>query len=525
MDLTVFELATFALYLLSVALIGFRSGRKGRLSTSGFFLAGRSLPWYVIGFSMVAASISSEQFIGEVGWGYKYGLAVANWEWLVWPAQGLLLFIFLPVYLRNRVVTIPEYLTKRFNRVTGTLFSCVCMVQYLIVNLPLVLYSGGFLINRIFGLDLRLGIWLLAFVAGSYTVFGGLSSAAWVDLFNGALLVVGGLLVFGLGLAAAPGGLKAVVGTGARAHLMLPASHPDLPWTGILAVAIVLSGYYYSTNQYITQRCLAGKSQWHSKMGIVLAAALALPLGLGVTWPGLIARVLNPGLEHSDGAYPFLINRVVPVGLRGFIFAVLFGAIISTVDSLVNSTSTLLTLDIYKGLFRKGASDRSLVRFGQWTGSLLLVFGALWAPMVGKFGSIFAYAQDSWALMLAPLMASFLLAIFWKRMTTAAAMTALLLAVPMLALVYIRQFYGVLSGINIFNLSGMVFLISIVLVGVISRLTKPPVLENIRPLLWRRGLASLPGPEIKDRNPWWKRVSFWFGVVVAIFIIVYFIFW
>ncbi len=525
MGLTAFELVTFVVYLAVVALIGFVSGRKGRQSTSDYFLAGRGLPWYVIGFSLIAASISSEQFIGEVGWGYKYGLAVANWEWLVWPAQGLLLFFFLPVYLRNKIFTIPEYLTKRFGRVAGTVFSCVCIIQYLVINMPLVLYSGGFLINRIFGLDLRLGVWLLVAVAGSYTIFGGLSSAAWVDLFNGGLLVAGGLLVFGLGLSAVPGGLQTVIGTGPRAHLILPASHPDLPWTGILAVAVVLSGYYYSTNQYITQRCLAGKSQWHGKMGIVLAAALALPLGLGVTWPGMIARALDPGLAHPDGAYPFLISRVVPVGLRGVILAVLFGAIISTVDSLVNSTSTLLTLDIYKGILRKSASERRLVRFAQWTGSLLLVFGALWAPMVGKFGSIFAYAQDSWALMLAPVMAAFLLAIFWKRMTAGAALAALLLALPMLVLVYLRQFYGILSGVNIFNLSGIVFIASIVLIGMISLFTQPPALENIRPMLWRRGLIALPEAETKNGYPWWKRVSFWFGVVAAVFIIIYIVLW
>jgi solute:Na+ symporter, SSS family len=523
--LSVFELATFVVYLCAIGLIGFVSGRKGRRSTSDFFLAGRGLPWYVIGFSLIAASISSEQFIGEVGWGYKYGLAVANWEWLVWPAQGLLLLFFLPVYLKNKIFTIPEYLTRRFGRVTGTVFSFVCMIQYLIINLPLVLYSGGFLINRMFGLELRLAIWLLVFVAGSYTIFGGLSSAAWVDLFNGALLVAGGLLVFGLGLAAVPGGFKAVVGTGPRAHLILPASHPDLPWTGILAVAVVLSGYYYSTNQYITQRCLAGKSHWHGKMGIVLAAALALPLGLGVTWPGMIARALNPGLEQADSAYPYLIGRVVPSGLRGFIFAVLFGAIISTVDSLINSTSTLLTLDIYKGLVRQAASERSLVRFAQWTGALLLVFGALWAPMVGKFGSIFAYAQDSWALMLAPVMAAFLLAIFWKRMTTGAALAALLLAVPMLILVYLRQFYGVLSGINIFNLSGIIFLVSIMLIGAISLFTRAPALENIRPMLWRRGIIALPEAETRDGYPWRKRISLWFGVVAGVFIVIYIIFW
>jgi SSS family solute:Na+ symporter len=525
LKLSVFELGTLVLYLLSILVIGFVSGRKGHQSTTQFFLAGRGLPWYVIGFSLIAASISSEQFIGEVGWGYKFGMAVSNWEWLVWPAQGLLLLFFLPLYLKNRIFTVPEYLTKRFGRVVGSTFSFVCMIQYLVINLPLVLYSGGFLINRIFGLNLYLAIWLLVIIAGSYTIFGGLSSAAWVDLFNGALLIAGGLLVFFLGIAAVPGGLKAVIGTGPRAHLVLPAAHPDLPWTGILAVAIVMSGYYYSTNQYITQRCLGARSQWNGKMGVVLAAFLAIPLGLGVTWPGMIAHALNPGLPHPDGAYPYLISQVVPVGLRGIIFAVLFGAIVSTVDSLINSTSSLLTLDIYKGLVNKKAADTYLVKFGQLTGSFFLIFGALWSPMVGRFGSIFSYAQECWSLMLAPVMAVFILAIFWKRMTKAAAILALFLAAPMLVVVFLRRFYGILAAVNIFNLSGIIFLISLVFIVVVSSITTPPQAENLRSNLWHPALTRLPEEEINKGYPWWKRISFWFTLVVIIFVIIYAVFW
>jgi SSS family solute:Na+ symporter len=435
------------------------------------------------------------------------------------------LLFFLPLYLKNRIFTVPEYLTKRFSRVVGSTFSFVCMIQYLVINLPLVLYSGGFLINRIFGLNLHLAVWLLVIVAGSYTIFGGLSSAAWVDLLNGALLIAGGLTVFFLGLAAVPGGLKTVIGTGERAHLVLPASHPDLPWTGILAVAIVMSGYYYSTNQYITQRCLGAKSQWNGKMGIVLAAFLAIPLGLSVTWPGMIAHALNPGLPHPDGAYPYLINRVVPVGLRGIVFAVLFGAIVSTVDSLINSTSSLLTLDIYKGLVNKKASDPHLVKFGQLTGSIFLIFGALWSPMVGQFGSIFSYAQECWSLMLAPVMAVFFLAIFWKRMTTPAAMLTLFLAVPMLIVVFLRRFSGILSAVNIFNLSGIIFLISLVFIVVVSSFTIPPQAENLKNKLWHPALTRLPEEEIQKGYPWWKRISLWFTLVILIFFIIYAIFW
>ncbi|NQT27520.1 sodium/solute symporter [candidate division KSB1 bacterium] len=525
MTLTPFEIGIFILYLVTVIVIGFVSGRKGKESTSDFFLAGRGLPWFVIGFSLIASSISSEQFIGEVGWGYKYGMAVANWEWLVWPAQGLLLFIFLPVYLKNKIFTIPEYLTRRFGRLAGSTFALVCMIQYLVINLPLVLYSGGFVIHKVFGMNLYLAIWILVIAAGSYTIFGGLSAVAWVDLFNGVLLIGGGLLVFILGVLAVDGGFSAIVGTGERAHLILPADHPELPWTGMLAVAFVMSGYYYSTNQFITQRCLAAKNVWHGKMGVILAAFLAIPLALSVTWPGMIAYALNPNLAHPDDAYPFLIKTLIPVGLRGFMFAVLIGAIMSTIDSLVNSTSSLLTLDIYKGLIRKKATDRQLVKFAQLSGIGLLVFGAVWSPMVGKFGSIFSYAQDCWALMLAPVMAVFIMAIFWRGMTKVAAIATLFMAVPMLLIVFLREMTGMLASFNIFNLSAIIFLISLGFIAIISRLTTTPSAGEIESTLWTPALLKPTEEELAMGYPWWKRIGFWFTVLVLCFTIIYAIFW
>jgi solute:Na+ symporter, SSS family len=525
MTLTGFETGVFIVYLIIVIAIGFISGRKGKESTSDFFLAGRGLPWFVIGFSLIASSISTEQFIGEVGWGYKYGMAVANWEWLCWPAQGLLLFFFLPVYLKNRIFTIPEYLTRRFGRATGSAFALVCMIQYLVINLPLVLYSGGFVINSVFGLNLYLAIWLLVIAAGSYTIFGGLSAVAWVDLFNGVLLLAGGLLVFVLGVNAVDGGLAAIISTGDRAHLILPADHPELPWTGMLALAFVTSGYYYSTNQFITQRCLAAKNVWHGKMGVVLAAFLAIPLALSVTWPGMIAHALNPNLPNADEAYPYLIQTLVPVGLRGFIFAVLIGAIMSTIDSLVNSTSSLLTLDIYKGLICKQATDEHLVKFAQISGIGLLVFGALWSPMVGKFEDIFSYVQDCWALMLAPVMAVFVMSLFWKRTTKTAAITTLFMAIPMLLIVFLREMTGVLAAYNIFNMSAVIFLLSLALIVMLSHLTPAPSSAEIESTLWTPALLKPTEEELALGYPWWKRVGFWFSLVVLCFTVIYAVFW
>jgi SSS family solute:Na+ symporter len=182
-------------------------------------------------------------------------------------------------------------------------------------------------------------------------------------------------------------------------------------------------------------------------------------------------------------------------------------------------------MDIYKGLVRRDAADDRLVRFARWTGTLFLIFGALWSPMVGRFGSIFSYAQDSWALMLAPIMAVFILAIFWRRMTRTAAVTALLLAVPMLGLVYARQFFGVLGDFNIFNLSGIVFILSLAVIGAVSLFSPPASAENLKSTLWHPQLVRLPEEEVRGGYPLRKRVGIWFAIVVAAFIVIYAIFW
>ena len=525
MKLTVLEIGIFTVYLITTIAIGFFAGRKGNKSTSDYFLAGRKLPWYAVGFSLIATSISTEQFIGEVGWGYQYGMAVANWEWLCWPAQALLLFFFLPLYLKSKIYTVPEYLMKRFGNLAGTAFSLVCIVMYMIVNLPLVLYSGGFVLEKIFGVNIILAIWILAISTGAYAIYGGLSSVVWTDFFQGLLLIAGGLLVFFLGVHAVPGGLPAIIGTGERAHLMPSANHPMLPWTGIIAMAFVTSGFYYSSNQYITQRCLGAKTEWDGKMGVVLAVFLGIPLGLCVTWPGMIAYAINPNLEQCDAAYPFLIATVVPKVLRGIIFAGLTAAIMSTISSLYNSTASLVTLDIYKRLINRSASDRHLVRFAQIFGIVFLITSTLWAPVVGKFKSIFDYVQSCWALMMAPCMAVFILAIFWKRATYAAAVVTLVSSLPMLLIVFLRQFYGILGKINIFNLSGIIFIISLFLMVIVSLITKPPEPEQLKTTIWKPQMLKLPEEELKRGYPFWKWIGLWFAAVVAIFVVIYAKFW
>ncbi len=239
----------------------------------------------------------------------------------------------------------------------------------------------------------------------------------------------------------------------------------------------------------------------------------------------MIAYALNPNLENVDHAYPFLISQLVPIGMRGIVFAALIGAIMSTIDSLVNSTSSLLTMDLYKKFIAKTASDKSLVKFAQIIGFFILVFGAAWTPMVELFPSIFSYVQECWTLMMAPCMAVFILAIFWKKATNTAAVATLFLAIPMLILVFIRQVCGLLAEVNVFNLGGIVFIISLVFMIVVSLYTRPVEAERLSATIWKPQMLKLPEAELKRRYPWWKRIGFWFAVVVGCFVVIYIKFW
>ena len=417
MNLHLLDYLAFFGYIIIVMLIGFWVAKREKATALDYFLAGDNLPWFAVGFSLVASSISTEQFVGEVGFAYRYGLAVSNWEWGIFPAITIMLVFFVPFYLRKRISTMPEYLEYRFGSSTRIVFAVITVISYAFINLAGVIYSGGLAIHTIFGFNLWIAVIVLGFAAGAYTIAGGLASVVWTDVFQTILLLGGGLLVFFLGLNKV-GGWEAIRGTGDRAHLILSADHPELPWTGMVVLFLSTSVWYYATNQYINQRILGAKDEWHARAGVLFSSFLGIFLTLAVCFPGLIAYRLFPNLENPDEAYPRLISTLIgPLGfgIRGLVFAGLIGAIMSTIDSLINSCSTIMTIDFYKRYWNKSASERSMIRFGRISSSAILIVGILWAPVVASWESIFAYFQECWFFMAVPIVVVFFYALLWKR--------------------------------------------------------------------------------------------------------------
>lgn len=506
-------------YLVIVALIGFYVARREKKTTEEYFLAGFNVPWYAIGLSMVASSISTEQFIGEVGYAYTYGLAVANWEWLNFIALSVLIWIFIPFYVRGKVTTMPEFLERRYGPAPRAIFAWLTVISYAIVNLPLVLYGGGVALNYIFGTDIFWAAVILAVLTGAYTVYGGLASVVWTDVFQCVLLLIGGLLIFFLGFHRV--GWEAIRSTGERAHLILPASHPELPWTAMLAVAISTNVWYFCTNQYINQRCLAARDEWHAKMGVILCGFLGVLLGLSVAVPGLIAHAIDPNLQDPNQAYPFLVTRLLPVALRGIILAALVSAIMSTISALVNSTSTVFTIDIFRQVFGRNMSEARLITVGQWCGVFTLIIGIACVPVVGLWKHIFQYCQEIWVLLAGPTVAVFVVGVFWPRANSKAATITLATSFPLVALVYIQKVHPFLpKPIDNFYVFGLFVLpASILLMIVISLVTSPPPPEKAYGLLWRPAMLRLPATALA--RPWYQSIVLWWALFIAMFVAIY----
>ncbi len=513
------DAAILAGYLALLLAVGFWSGRKkSEAKAEDFFLTSKTLPWYTIGFSLIAAGISSVQFIGNVGYAYQHGLAVANWEWLNAPAILLLVFIFIPVYSRWKIVTMPQFLELRYNGRVRTVFAIITLLTYIFINMAGVIYSGGFVLNKILGLDLYAGIWTMAVVSGFFVVYGGMESIAWTNVLQAVLLLGSGLLVFAVGFAAVPGGWPEIIGTGDRSHLILPANHKEIPSTGLVVLALSTNIWFFCTNQTINQSALGAKNLWHAKLGILLAGFLSIVIAFADVFPGLIAYALNPNLPVADEAYPYIVGRVIPAGLRGLVFAGLLGATLANVEALGNASATIFTFDIYRSVINPGASERQLIRIGRVAAVIVLVVGAVWAPIVMRFGHIFSYFQECWAFIAIPVAVLFTLGVLWKGVTARSALWTLCLSFPMLVLPYGLRTYEVTW--NVYNVAGIVLIFTLLFTVLTSLATRGDNAGKTIQATW----SPTADAEAKAL-PWYRSISFWAAVMAGLYVALYAIFW
>lgn len=405
--------------------------RAKRGTSTDYFLAGRDAGWFLVGGSLFASNIGSEHLVGLAGTGAASGVAVAQFEILASLILLLLGWVFVPFYLSSGVFTMPEFLERRYSESARWYLAVISIIGYVLTKISVTIAAGGIVFEALMGIDFWTGALIVVVITGIYTLFGGLRAVLYTDLLQMFVLIGGAVAVTVLGLSAL-GGWTAMEETVGPAFLDLwkPMSDPDFPWTGILLGAPILGVWYWCTDQFIVQRVLAARDEDQARRGTVFAGYLKLlPLFIFVI-PGVIAYALSQQgrlrLDAPDQALPTLIGVLLPVGLRGLVVAGLLAALMSSLSSVFNSTSTLVTLDVYKKL-RPLASERQLVLVGQATTAVLVGFGLAWIPLMRLVsGQLYQYLQSVQAYIAPPIAAVFLLGVTWRRVNAKGAMAALL---------------------------------------------------------------------------------------------------
>jgi len=447
----------YAVLILGVGLWVSRDKKGHQKNAEDYFLASKSLPWWAIGASLIAANISAEQFIGMSGSGFALGLAIASYEWMAALTLIIVGKYFLPIFIEKGLYTIPEFVEKRFSTNLKTILAVFWIGLYVFVNLASVLYLGSLALETIMGIPVVYGVVGLSLFAAAYSLYGGLSAVAWTDVIQVVFLVLGGVVTTYLVLNTVSGGegvmagFKAIYQTAPeRFSMILDASNPEfknLPGIGVLVGGLwVANLYYWGFNQYIIQRTLAAKSLKESQKGILFAAFLKLFIPLIVVVPGIAAyTIVNnpellstlgeigqqnlPSVGQSDKAYPWLL-QLLPVGLKGLAFAALTAAIVSSLASMLNSTATIFTMDIYKEYIDKDAGDKKTVNVGRISAAIALVLASITAPLLGGIDQAFQFIQEYTGVVSPGILAIFLLGLFWKKATNKAAIIGALTSIP-----------------------------------------------------------------------------------------------
>ena len=455
LDYVVF--AMYAIIILSVGLWVSRSKKGETKSTEDYFLASKSLPWWAIGASLIAANISAEQFIGMSGSGFAGGLAIATYEWMAALTLIVVGKFFLPIFIKKKIYTIPEFVEQRYSSQLKTILAVFWIALYVFVNLASVLYLGGLALQTILGVNLISAVIGLALFAVAYSLYGGLSAVAWTDIIQVVVLILGGFITTYLALDTVSGGQGFIEGLNSiyaavpeRFDMILEKNNPEymnLPGIGVLIGGMWIANlYYWGFNQYIIQRTLAAKSLEESQKGILFAAGLKMIIPLIVVIPGIAAYVIIndpllmeklgesamtnlPSLAQADKAYPWLM-QFLPTGLKGIAVAALAAAIVSSLASMLNSTATIFTMDIYKQLINKNASESKTVNVGRLSALVALIIATIMAPLLGGIDQAFQFIQEYTGIVSPGILSVFVLGLFWKKTSNKGAVFGALASIP-----------------------------------------------------------------------------------------------
>lgn len=482
-------LAIYAVAIFGLAQWVSRDKGGHQKDSTDYFLAGKALPWWAIGASLIAANISAEQIIGMSGSGYAIGLAIASYEWMAALTLLIVGKFFLPIFLKNNVYTMPQFLEQRYGPSVRNVMAVFWLILYVFVNLTSILWLGSIAVHTVTGVDQMVALAAIGVFALAYQIWGGLKAVALTDIVQVALLITGGLIIVFISLnqiGGAEGGVLAGFHTltdrfPEKFDMILSRDNPhykDLPGLSVLLGGMwIMNISYWGFNQYIIQRALGAKDLAEAQKGIALAAYLKLLMPVIVVVPGIAALILAPNLAKPDQAYPEMM-KLLPPGVLGLVFAALVAAIVASLAAKINSIATIFTLDIYAKI-KKGSTERHLVAVGRVTAVVAVLIGILMAcPLLGKAEQAFQFIQDFTGFFTPGIVVIFMLGLFWKRATTASALVAAIGGAALSGAFFVADKMGVFV-IPFMNRVGLVFLLTLAAAVIVSLVAPQKKVVNV----------------------------------------------
>jgi len=488
------DIAIVLVYLVGIVILGYFLGRKQHTETD-YFLGGRKLKWWMVGASLVVSDIGALELMGVSGAAYVYGFSLANYDWLacLFP-MVVAAFVFVPFFWRARVYTIPEYMGRRYNDAVRVLVALI-WGSFMVANLGIFLWVSAKTLNVLVGWQLHWSILVTAFVVGAYTFMGGLRAVVVTDTIQYIILVIGSVVILTIGWMKVGGisGMVEAIDTSAPGKefffdtiLGLDSGYP-LTWPAVLfGLTFVLGPAYWGGNQAIVQRCLGTGSERDAKKSVLFGACLKCTIPLILVLPGMFGAILYPGIEDPDTIYPTMMAELLPVGLTGIVFAAFLAALMSSVDSYLNSAATIWTMDIYKRCFNREASHEHLFRVGRVLTIVFILIAMGLAPITGKFEGVFSYFVTLLSMFQGPTFAILLLGMIWKRATSTGALVGLLVGVATSAtLTWIGEDLFTAAEPALY-IAWWAFFGALVATVVVSLFTQPKEWSAIEPLMFKK---------------------------------------
>ena len=506
------DLSIVILYLVFIVTLGLRFAKKSK-SAEDYFLGGRAFTWPLVGLSLYASNMSSATLIGLAGSAYATGISVYNYEWMAAVVLVFFTIFFLPYYLRSQVYTMPEFLERRFDVRSRYIFSGITLIGTIIIDTAGSLYAGALVVKLIFPqIPMWQSIVTIALFSGLYTIAGGLAAVVFTDAIQAILLTIGAMMISVIAFFKI-GSWSAVTAVTPPEMLSLvqPLNDSFLPWLGLFTGVPLLGFYFWCNNQFMVQRVLGAKDVNHGRWGALLAGLLKLPVIFIMVLPGTMARVLYPAAENPaiqnnpDLVFPTLMFDLLPVGILGLVAAGLIAAIMSSIDSTLNSASTLVTMDFFKKLRPKTTSTQ-LTWAGRIFTGIFMVLAAAWAPNIENFPSLWQYLQTMLGYIAPPIVACFLMGLFWKRANGPGAFAALIVGFGVGILDIILRVADIpvwFTELHFLYLATIRLVICVATIFIVSLATAPPPPEKTKAYIWTKQVYDAETQELKAL-PWWK---------------------